>query len=131
MIQGTAPYNGTYLERVRRPVCEQCSELMPLDIASIVSGYAGEDRYTVRVPDELLDQPLYNIPVYYDTSYQGPIRTVRETSAATRRAMALSGYNHSEQGMVDIGTWVDGLRTTRPENILFFQALFPGMVRLQ
>jgi len=53
-------------------------------------------------------------------TYQKPIRGL---SAASQRARALSGYNHTLQGIIDIGTWMDGLSLHRPEQLLLFQPL--------
>lgn len=56
----------------------------------------------------------------------GPIRGL---SAASQRARALSGYNHTLQGIIDIGTWMDGLSLHRPEQLLLFQPLLVNEVK--
>jgi hypothetical protein len=120
------PYAYTELiERTRRR-CEEC--LCFLDVSSLsnlVAEYDGEQLvYDVHVPDRLNDQSIYNIPVHIDEEYQGPERSIRELQMSSKRALALNGYNHTEQGIIDIGAWIDGTRISRPQQVLLFQPLF-------
>ena len=119
------PYAYTQLIPRPRPRCDQCRSFLGIaGITDIVSEFDGEMVvYDVHVPDRLYEQSIYNIPINID-EYQGPERSIQELPAASRRAIALNGYNHTDQGIVDFCAWVDGTRISRPERLLLFQPLF-------
>jgi hypothetical protein len=122
------PYAYTQFIPRPRPRCEQCRGFLTVSgITDIVAKYDGEQVvYDVQLPTRLNDQSIYNVPVNLD-EYQGPDRTIRELPIASKRALALNGYNHTEQGIIDIGAWLDGTRIFRPEHLLLFQPLFVDM----
>jgi hypothetical protein len=118
------PYAGLHLLPRTLPRCAACADVIDVpDIAEIVSEYSGEKLvHDIHVPEMLLDLPIYNTPHKW-ADYSHPPGPIRGLSAASQRARALSGYNHTLQGIIDIGTWMDGLSLHRPEQLLLFQPL--------
>ncbi len=96
----------------------------------LVYGYLNDGSYRIRVTEQFLKMPIYNIPVQ-NHEHQGPIRTIRELNFPARYALALNGLNHTNEGMLAIRKWVideSGRPDGRPDDLLVFQPMFGSHV---
>ena len=95
---------------------------MAKSVKLLVYDYLNDGSSRIRVTDELLKMPIYNIPVH-NRKYQGPVRTILELDDPARRALALNGYNHTPGGMLAISSWVLDAQN-RQDQLLVFQPMF-------
>ena len=116
--------------RLRAQICRCYTKHIPLPtvLQALIYDYINKNpAYSVCAANKLLTMPLYNIPVHV-TENEGPERTVVEISDSSRSAIALNGYNHTSQGIAEIGLWLDGMLVDRPQELVLFQPMFGSLV---
>jgi hypothetical protein len=123
-------YGGVNLKRHTSKRCRLVLNIILIRaIADLITGYVGEvEVFDIDILPSLYRRSIYNVPVCNE-DWQGPTRTIRELSPGTVNALALNGFNHTRQGMIDICAWMDGTSMCRPAGILVFQAGFVGHVQ--
>ncbi len=103
---------------------------MANSMKALVYDYLNDGSSDVRVLDEFMKMPIYNIPVRI-RKFQGPDRTILELANPARRALTLNGYNHTPEGIVAIRSWaidMQGRPEGRPDQLLLFQPMFGSLV---
>lgn len=110
---------GLRLQVIDSPWSEVVNVLPVNVIGNLVTSFH-TIQANIIVPEALLDQFVYNVhvPSAFETIKVGAL------PAATQRAFALSGYNHTRDGINDIQKWIiSGNSVPRPPHILAFQSM--------